>query len=380
MTRENNNFYTDEEKNAAMSVNIIDYLQHVGYELERSGRKDQQLKIHDSLKIRNDGSVWCWKSRNIGGRSPIELAKQLGIFNGDIVKIIKDMAAFAEGRGYVIMPSYHEYDAAKQKEKETKIRHDEFVLPEKSESAKRMMGYLIQERGIDAEIVFDLYFNKKLIYESEPHHNVVFVGQKNEEGKVLYAGLRGTYTKGKAFKGDTPCSDKSYAFAIPGTGSRLIVCEAPIDALSQATLTKMAGLDWTIDHRIALTCLDDIALERYLKLHPEITELKFCLDNDKDGKNYKGEPENHGQVAAESFMEKYADKGYVVHNYVPIHKDMNEDLKFQLGLLKEEFKLDEVSDKREKNLNEQIRRAKEKAASTVNTEKKHKSRELEPAL
>ena len=312
----------------------------------------------------DDGSKWIWYSRNISGRSPIELLKHLGFHNGDYISIIKDLARYAEGKGYVIINSFSEYEREAEKEKRLAERHAEFELPEKNKNAKRMFAYLIKERGIDPAIVYDLYFNKKLIYESALYHNIVFKGQADENGKVLYAGLRSPFNGEHAFKGDALNSDKTYAFVIEGKSDFLIVGEAPIDILSHATLTKMSGKDWEEDHRLSLCGLDDACLSRYLSLHPEIKKIKFCLDNDINGKNYKGEPENHGQLKAMELMQKYAEKGYEIHNYVPIHKDLNEDLKYIKELMEDKKKQKNIIP-REKTLMDLIVEAQKKNLNSI---------------
>lgn len=356
-------YYTHEEYEAAKSVNLLDFLQDQGYELKRADRHNYMLKIHDSLKISEDGHNWVWYSRNVAGTNPVSLLQHLGFHNGDYIPIIKDLARYAEGKGYIIPRTLSEYEKQQKKELERLEKHTEFQLPEKNRNARRMFAYLIKERGIDPVIVYDLYFNKHLIYESQKYHNVVFKGQKDENGKVLYAGLRSTYNGKYSFKGDAEHSDKLYAFVLEGRSSLLIVGESPIDILSHATFSKLSGKDWEEDHRLSLCGLGDECLERYLNLHPEIKTINFCLDNDINGRSNNGEPENHGQVKAMKLMEKYKEKGYAVHNHVPIHKDLNEDLKYIKKQLMEEKQKHNEALPREKALLDLITEAQQKTDS-----------------
>jgi hypothetical protein len=96
--------------------------------------------------------------------------------------------------------------------------------------------------------------------------------------------------------------------------------------MSHASLTKLHGGDYKADHRISLGSLSDKALEWYLKQHPEIKQIVFALDNDKDGKLPDGTPRNHGQEAAKKYCEKYAKLGYDTAVQTPNAKDFNEDL------------------------------------------------------
>ena len=56
-------------------------------------------------------------------------------------------------------------------------------------------------------------------------------------------------------------------------------------------------------NKIALGMLADAPLETFLKEHPQIRSIKFCLDNDKPGR-----------TAAEKLMQKYYEAGYEVED------------------------------------------------------------------
>lgn len=170
------------------------------------------------------------------------------------------------------------------------------------------------------------------------HRNVVFCG-KDKEGHVKYASLRGTYqAEGqKAFKGEVLNSDKRYGFRMDGTSDRLFVFEAPIDAMSHATLCKLSGLDWEKDNRLALGGTVDKALTQYLEDNPHIRQIVFCLDNDycKWDKNLHMW-NNIGQKAILKHSEKFKE-GYIIGRSKPPlpYKDFNEYL---TGTLHPKFK------------------------------------------
>ena len=72
-------------------------------------------------------------------------------------------------------------------------------------------------------------FQVRLLYESLPYHNAVFVGF-DPGGQPRYAALRGTASP---FKGEARGSDKRFAFCIRAPNSpALHVFEGAVDLLS----------------------------------------------------------------------------------------------------------------------------------------------------
>lgn len=160
------------------------------------------------------------------------------------------------------------------------------LLPPKvSENTSRAEEYLAG-RGIDRELIsFCLQTGR--LYESEPYHNVVFVGM-DSAGKARYANLRGI---GSDFIGDANGSDKRYSFGIPAVGKSdtLHLFESAIDLLSFGTLLKMEGIDWRRDNLLSLAGVykprDQVedstlpaALKQYLSDNPHIRKVVLRLD------------------------------------------------------------------------------------------------------
>ena len=81
-----------------------------------------------------------------------------------------------------------------EKIEETKQRKDipkePFVLPSKSETSRRLYGYLIKQRKLSKQMI-DFWVKKGILYESGTYHNLVFVG-KDTEGIPRFASQRGT--------------------------------------------------------------------------------------------------------------------------------------------------------------------------------------------
>lgn len=62
----------------------------------------------------------------------------------------------------------------------------------------------------------------------------------------------------------------------------MAVFEAPIDALSHATLQKLEGWKWD-GYRLSLGGTSHVALTAFLKRHPEIRRVTLYMDNDLAG-------------------------------------------------------------------------------------------------
>ena len=185
-----------------------------------------------------------------------------------------------------------------------------FVLPELAGDNSYLISYLNQERGISRTVI-DLFLKDGLIYESRHYHNVVFKGN-DKNGVTRFASMRGVFDKqGKPFKCDVTGNDKNYGFNVVNVNStELVVFEAAIDLMSYVDIFT----DYE-SNKLALGMLADAPLETFLREHPQITSIRFCLDGDEPGRK-----------AAAELMRKYYELGYEVEDCPPPagYKDYNE--------------------------------------------------------
>ncbi len=308
--------FTEEQMKQVFGTNIIDFAVSHGFEVEKGDRNTVHVKHSGGLYLFRHGRGYYQfagqKSGNI-----IQFAQEYlgaGDFKG-AVEMILGCRAY-ENEGHYVAPV------------EKKPR-GELVLPPKDRDFNRTIAYLAQTRGIDTEIVYAM-INQGKVYqavtrkEGYTFQNCAFVGYDGD-GKPRYCALRSPGS-GKKFRQDVENSDKTYGFCMEGRSGRVYEFEAPIDAMSHATLCKLHGIDWREDHRVAEGCLSDKALSRYLESHPEIQEVVFCYDNDTEGKDARGQPCNHGQEQARHSAEAFAKAGYRVFIQTPRTKDFNQDL------------------------------------------------------
>ncbi len=90
---------------------------------------------------------------------------------------------------------------------------------------RRIYGYLIKVRGIDKSVI-DVFADKRMIYESEEYHNVVFVGY-DKDGVHRHAHKRGS-TQASTYRGNIDSCLPEYSFHWHGDSHELYVFEVPL--------------------------------------------------------------------------------------------------------------------------------------------------------
>ena len=308
---------TKEQIARAKEWDLLSYLQtYDPQELKKSGGGEYTTVTHGSLKISN--GLWNWHSQEIGGSTALDyLIKVRGLGFVEAVEILCGERAGAERTP----PT----PAAKPKPPKP------FALPYASRCGTAAVSYLAR-RGIDMDIISHC-IGAGLFYESQRHHNCVFVG-RDPGGKARFACLRGICD---GFKLDVEGSDKRYSFCLPAAdpeGRFLAVTESPIDALSVASLLKMQGDDWTRYHYLSLGGTAPRALLQFLHDHPAVTHISLCLDNDEAG--FVGMAKIHEAIQADPDLSRCV--RLVVDNPPPIFggKDYNELLQQNIAALRRE--------------------------------------------
>lgn len=306
VSRSGKPYYTAEQLNYAKQRDLIDYAQSQGYKLVKKG-SDYVMADHDSMVFRPDGQ-WHWNSQNFHGRllefmiyyEHRTLPEAVNILTADMPQTQANTQEF------------------KPKEKILPQEKKEFVMPEKAANNKKMIDYLINERGIDAKIVSTLITRGKL-FQTNPYNNAAFIFQ-TPKGDPVGAFMRGTLDReGKpSFRGMATNSDRSAGCFYFGKKDSTLACvfEAAIDAMSYATLQKLGqNPDWNGRYYIASGGAGTKNVDAFLEAHKDISSVVLCQDNDAAG---------HKQ--AEEMAERLREKGYQVSRSVPHGKDFNDDL------------------------------------------------------
>lgn len=285
--------FTDEQKLAARETDLVAFLQRRGEVLKRSGSEYEWRDGAQKVTIR--GNVWFHQYERVGGDAIDFVRRFYGMDYPQAVELLLDGCSGFE------KPTQH--TAIQQKQ--TK----EFILPKKSNTMHRVYAYLLQQRGIDREVL-DAFVRKKMIYESAGHHNAVFVGY-DQNGVPRHAHKRGTNSQ-SSYKGNQDGSRPEFSFHWCGRSETLYLFEAPIDLLSFISLNKT---NWQ-DYSYAAACgVSDHVLWQMMKDNPSLNHVFLCLDNDEAG-----------QSAARRISEKLNTHGISNEVLIPTRKDWNEDI------------------------------------------------------
>ena len=299
--------FTDEQKQRAASVDLVEFLRRQGEKLIRSG-PEYRLASDHSITVR--GSEWYDHAAEHGGGPVSFVRSYYGLTYPEAVTRLLDGE-----QGTVIERG------TKQIEPEKK----EFALPPAHTDMRRVYAYLLQRRLIDREVL-SAFARAGLIYEScekakdgmKEYHNAVFVG-KDEHGIARHAHKRSLNSGGNSLRINVEGCDSRCSFHHAGTSDRLYVFEAPIDLLSFITLYPK---NWQEHSYVALCGTSRHAMLWMLEQNARLNKIVLCMDHDETG------IEVNGRLA-----ETLRDAGYSeVSTLQPRHKDWNEDLKARYGV------------------------------------------------
>ena len=298
--------FTDEQKQRANSIDLVDFLERQGEKLLRSGR-EKRLANDRSITVR--GNRWFDHETREGGLAIDFLQNFYGLsFPEAVTRLLGE-------QGEII---YKTTDIKEQEERKS------FVLPQRHSDMRRVFAYLIKERCIDRDII-SFFASNKMLYEScelskdktKEYHNAVFVGF-DENGTPRHAHKQGIYTEGKKFKGNIESSDTCYSFNYIRKSNKLYVFEAPIDMLSFITMYQK---NWQHDSYVSLCGVSEQAMLKMIEIYPHINHVILCLDYDIAGIE-----------TSEKFYDILADRKIRCGKLMPKYKDWNEDLKAGLNL------------------------------------------------
>ena len=293
-------YFTEEQKERANAVPIIDILRREHEEVEKSGN-EWRWKRHKSVTFR--GNSWYRHSQQTGSYAIDFVREFFGMNFPDAVTYLLN----GETGELVVQKDFQQ---EKVREKKT------LVIPEKNNNMKRVYAYLMKKRYINRDVI--TYFAKQgTLYESAEHHNIVFAGV-DKDGNIRHIHKKGTNSDGNSFRINEEGSEPAYGFGHAGESNKLYVFEAPIDLLSFLSLYPH---NWVRNSYITLNGVSEHALLGMLRRYENLEEVILCLDHDAAGIEACGR-------LAEIVM---CEGNYKVKRLQSKNKDWNEDLKGMNG-------------------------------------------------
>jgi hypothetical protein len=290
-------YFTDEQKERANSVDLVDFLQRQGEKLLPSGR-DKRLARDHSITVR--GNRW-YDHASEEGSYAIDLVKRL--YNLSFPEAVSLLLGGEQG------VEYREHSKSSEPE-----QRKPFVLPPAHTDMCRVFAYLIKQRCVNREVLSE-FAREKLLFEDAEYHNAVFVGF-DEKGVARHAHKKSTAT-GSDFRINVEGSHPAYSFHYISknpSSHNLFVFEAPIDLLSYISLHPE---NWKNASYVALNGVSEQPVLKLIELYPQLQKVTLCLDNDEAG--FKAANRIHKTLREQEFED-------VVYD-VSAHKDWNDDLK-----------------------------------------------------
>ena len=287
-------FASKQQQEEARAINTFDYLQAKYPGMLEKADGEWRWTEHHSLVVTPSNGKWHWINAGFGGTNPVDFEEKV---NG--VPFPKSVFSVLD-----MKPAARLQQQTRQREPEPPRKKDAvFELPHRCRNNEDAIKYL-QGRGIDLEIINrciaagSIYESVTPIYEKGADgrlhpklgrsgremviHNCTFVGF-GPAGDAKFACSRGMVG---SFKQDIDGSAKEYNFVVPAKDpacKNLVVNEAAIDSLSDATLKKYQGQPWDDFHYLSSSGTSPLALLQFLKDHPGIENVYFGLDYDAAG-------------------------------------------------------------------------------------------------
>lgn len=299
--------FTEEELAIAKSVDLTAVATNLGYTVKRVGRY-HTLKEMDSVRIYDKSHWFRWSRQYEKGSNGGSQIDFLRVFSGmEVKEAVFWLLDFA---GYRRMQEDSRITELKYRVEPESPKVKDFVLPLPARDNSYLYSYLREERGLSDQVI-NYFIDKNLIYESRYYHNLIFKGN-DKNGMTRFASMRGVFDReGSSFKCDVAGNDKNYGFNVTNAeSSELMVFEAAIDLMSYTDIFS----DFETN-KLALGMLSDAPLTTFLTENPQISSIRFCLDNDEPGRK-----------ASLELCEKYYGLGYEVEDSPPPtgFKDYNE--------------------------------------------------------
>lgn len=255
-------------------ISITEYARQMGFTPVKIGSY-YTLKEHDSVRIDPRKNIFFRNSTGDRGTVIDFVMAFKGVSCGEAIKLLCDE---------IELPKvYKEQNSVPQKKKE-------LILPAKARNMKNVFAYLVKTRCINQKIVQEMV-DRDMLYQDE-HNNCVFVS-RNENGKSVFATVRGTNTD-KKWVGDVSGCDYSHSFFIDNCSRNLIVTESVIDAMSMMDIKEQKGENHQEYNYLSVSGLGKSREALGYHLGKTLYDIVFlAFDNDDKGREIAKEMKKH---------------------------------------------------------------------------------------
>ncbi|MDD3269067.1 MAG: DUF3991 and TOPRIM domain-containing protein [Syntrophomonadaceae bacterium] len=264
----------------ARNVSLVEYCESNGFDLKPEGDGNYRIVGYSGLIIK-DNYFYQFGSEKKG--NSIDFCVE--ILEMKFKDAIKELLSFGnEKKNRLGKPIANAMCAGLERKNIINICE----LPSMAADNHKVIDYLNKSRGLPQELISEL-IDSKLLYQ-DSRNNCVFPCY-DHTGQFKGAILRGTLP-GKPFKGRSKGSDVDYGWLLAPEkeSSKVIIVEAPIDALSIIALHD----DISIRDRyiLALGGLHECAVEKFLECHPNVNTIIIAVDNDDPASQFINDVKN----------------------------------------------------------------------------------------
>lgn len=290
-------------------ISITEYARQMGFTPVKIGSY-YTLKEHDSVRIDPRKNIFFRNSTGDRGTVIDFVMAFKDVSFGEAIKLLWDE---------IELPKvYKEQNSVPQKKKE-------LILPAKARNMKNVFAYLVKTRCINQKIVQEMV-DRDMLYQDK-RNNCVFVS-RNENGKSVFASVRGTNTDNK-WVGDVSGCDYSHSFFIDNCSRNLMVTESVIDAMSLMDIKEQKGENHQEYNYLSVSGLGKSREALGYHLGKNVYDIVFlAFDNDDKGREIAKEMKKH----IESINQDIS-----VSMLIPeAAKDWNEELQKEKGCFRHE--------------------------------------------
>lgn len=287
--------YIEEMKENLTCIEIATNI--FGLNMERSKSNARYLKPieHSSMVFDLKKNIVYWNAQSTVPYNLIDF--YIAYTNKQPYEAINELLDYYHTRN----PLSIEHYVYNESENETYIQKG-LILPDKATNNQLVTDYLINQRKIDSELIYEL-LEKNMLYE-DIYHNAVFIGYDVSNNTNPVFGTRRS-TGQKKFKIDCEGCNKFNGFFISKTiddakpNDKLYVFESVIDGLSFMTLNKGKNMK--------ILCSSGspsvLSMLKYNLINntdlKDIKHIVLMLDNDKAGR-----------LSANKVIEKLSEKQF----------------------------------------------------------------------